>query len=81
MFLRAVAHWEASLHGMELVSSLDLRRGQRHRRTMTNALKGDLLNAGQNVMEASINEGTPSVGGVHDHVRRQLERLQLHYQG
>ena len=81
MFLRAIAHWEASLHGVELVPSLDLRRGQRQRRTMTNAVKDDLLNVGQNVMEASVNEGTPSVDSVHDHVRRQLERLQLHCQG
>ena len=81
MFIRAVAHWEANLHGVELVPSLDLCRGQRHRRTMTNAVKGDLLNVGRNVMEASINEGTPSVDGVRGCVRRQLERLQLHCQG
>ena len=81
MFPRAVAHWEASLHGVELVPSLDLRRDQHHRRTMTNAVKGDLLNAGRNVMEASVNEGTPSIDGVRGHVRRQLERLQLHRQG
>ena len=26
MFLQAISHWEASLHGMELVPSLDLHR-------------------------------------------------------
>ena len=81
MFLRAIAHWEASLHGMELVPCLDLRRDQRHRRTMTNAVKGDLLNAGYNVVEASVNEGTLNIDGVHDRIRRQLERLQRHCQG
>ena len=81
MFLKAVAHWEASLHGVELVPSLDLRRGQHHHRTMTSAVKGNLLNVGQNIMEASINEGTPSIDGIRGRVRRQLERLQLHCQG
>ena len=66
---------------MELIPSLDLRRDQRHRRTITNAMKGDLLNVGRNVMEASVYEGTPSVDGIRGHVRRQLERLQLHCQG
>ena len=27
MFLRAIAHWKASLHGVELVPNLDLHRG------------------------------------------------------
>ena len=44
MFLRVVAHWETSLHGMELVPNLDLCRSQCHYRTMTNAVEGDLLN-------------------------------------
>ena len=70
MFLRAIAHWEANLHGIELVPSLDLRHGQRHRRTMMNAVKGDLLNTSQNIMEASVNEGTLSIYGVHGRVRR-----------
>ena len=81
MFLRAIAHWEIGLHGMELVPGLDLRRGQRHRRTMTNTVEGDILNAGRNIVEASINEGAPGIDGIHDRVRRQLERLQLHRQG
>ena len=46
MFLRAIAHWEASLHGMELVPGLDLCHSQHHRCTMTNAVEGDLLNVG-----------------------------------
>ena len=44
MLLGAIAHGETSLHGVELVPSLDLHRGQRHRRTMMNAVEGDLLN-------------------------------------
>ena len=70
MFLRAVAHWETSLHGVELVPGLDLRRGQHHRRAMTNTMEGDLLNMGQDVLEVSIDEGTLSVDGVHGHLRR-----------
>ena len=81
MFLRVVAHWEASLHGMDLVPSLDLRRGQRHRRTMTNTVKGNLLNVGQNVMEASVNKGTPSIDVVYGCIHSQLEKLQLHCDG
>ena len=41
MLLRAIAHWETSVHGVELVPSLDLCRGQRHRCTMTNAVDVD----------------------------------------
>jgi len=48
---------------------------------MMNAVKGDLLNAGRNIMEASVDEGTPSIDGVRGHIRRQLEGLQLHHQG
>ena len=66
---------------MELVPSLDLRRGQRHHRTMTNAVKRDLLNTGRNVIDASIDEGALGIDGIHGHIRRQLERLQLHCQG
>ena len=81
MFLRAVAHWEASLHGIELVFGLDLRHSQRHRCAMTNVVEGDLLNAGRDVLEASVDEGTLSIDGVRCRVRHQLERLQLHRQG
>ena len=76
MFLRAIAHWETSLHGVELVPGLDLRCGQRHRCAMTNAVEGDLLNAGRDVLEASIDEGAHSVNSIRFCVRRQL-----HYQG
>ena len=81
VFLRTVAHWETGLHGVELVPSLDLRRGQRHRRAMTNTVEGDLLNVGQDVLETSVDGGTPSIDDIHGHVHRQLERLQLHHQG
>ena len=64
MLLGAVAHWETSLHGMELIPDLDLHHGQRHQRAMTNAMEGDLLNVGQNILEASIDEGTPSIDGI-----------------
>ena len=69
MLLGAVAHREASLHGVELVPSLDLRRGQRHRCAMTDAMEGDLLNAGRNVVEASVDKGAPSIDGDPSHVR------------
>ena len=81
MFLRAVAHWETGLHGVELVPSLDLRRGQRHRRTMMNTMEGDLPNADRDVLEMNVDEGTPSIDRVYGSVRRQLERFQLCYQG
>jgi hypothetical protein len=48
---------------------------------MTNAMEGDLLNMGQNIVEASIDEGAMGIDGIHSRVRRQLERLQLHRQG
>ena len=79
MLLRAVTHWETGLHGMELIPSLDLRHGQRHRCGMMNAVEGDLLV--QDVLETSVDEGTLSIDGVHGRVRCQLERLQLHHQG
>jgi len=75
MLLRAIAHQETSLHGMELVPYLDLRRGQCHRRTMTDSMKGNLLDTGQDVVKVGIDEGALSIDGIHDHVRCQLERL------
>ena len=62
---------------MELVTSLDLHRGQHHRRTMTNTVEGNLLNTGQDVLETSVDGGTLSIDGVHGHVHHQSERLQL----
>ena len=38
-----------------------------------NAIKGDLLDAGRNVMEAVIDEGAPGIDGHCSRVRRQLE--------
>ena len=55
---------------MELVPGLDLHRGQRHRCAMMNAMKGDLLNVGQDVMEAGVDEGGPGVDDHRSHVRR-----------
>ena len=45
---------------------------------MMNAMKGDVLDAGWNVMEAGIDEGALGVDGRHSHVRHQSEGLQLH---
>ena len=42
---------------MELVPSLDLCCGQHHRCTTTDAIKGDLLDMGQDIVEAGIDEG------------------------
>ena len=81
MLLKAVAHWETCFHGVKLVPSLNLCHGPRHRRTMMNAMEGDLLNMGRDVLETSVDGGTPSIDGVHGCVHRQLERLQLHHQG
>ena len=81
MLLRAIVHWKTSLHGVELIPSLDLCRSQRHRCTTTNTVEGDLLNVGRNIIEASIDEGTPGIYDIHGCVHCQLERLQLHCQG
>ena len=70
MFFRAVTQWETSLNGVELIPSLDLRRGQRYRRAMTNVVEGDLLKAGWNIMEASIDEGAVGIDGIHSRVHR-----------
>ena len=75
MLLKAVAHWETSLHGVELIPSLDLCRGQRHRRTMMNAVEGDLPNADRDILETSIDRGTPRIDGICGRIRCQLERL------
>ena len=81
MLLEAIAHRKDGLHGVELVLGLDLRRGQRHLRAMMDAMKGDLLDAGRNIMEPGVDEGALGVGDRRCHVRRQLEELQLHRQG
>ena len=70
MLLRAVAHWEAGLHGVELMPGLDLRHDQRYRCTMMDAMEGDVLNASRNVVEASIDKGAPGIDDIHSHVRR-----------
>ena len=44
-------------------------------------MDGNLLNTGRDVLETSINEGILSIDGIHGHIRRQLERLQLHRLG
>ena len=81
MLLRAITHWETNLHGVELVPSMDLCRGQRHRRTMTNAVKGALSNTGWDVLETSVDRGTPGMDDIYGRVRRQLERFQQCCQG
>ena len=81
MLLRAIAQWETSLHGVELVPSLDLCRGQRHRRTMMGTMKGDLPNTDRDILESSGDRGTPRIDGIRGQIHRQLERLQLHRLG
>ena len=48
---------------------------------MANAVKGNLLDMDRDVLETSVNEGTPGIDGVCGHVHRQLKRLQLHRLG
>ena len=48
---------------------------------MTDAMKGDLLDMGRDIVEAGIDEGAPSIDGCNSHIHRQLEVLQLHHQG
>ena len=78
MLLRVIAHWETSLYGVELVPSLDLCRGQRHHRTMMNAMEGDLPNTDQDVLKTNVDRGTLGIDDVYGRVRRQLEIFQLH---
>ena len=78
MLLRAIAHREASLHGMEFVPGLDLRRGQHHRCAMTNIVERDLLDTGRDIVEVCVDKGALSINGIHGHVCRQLKGLQLH---
>ena len=81
MLLGAITHQEASLHGVELVPGLDLRCGQHHRHVVTDAMEGDLLDMGQDVMKAGVDEGAPGIDRRRSHVHHQLEGLQLHRQG
>jgi len=48
---------------------------------MTDAMKGNLLDTGQDVVEAGIDEEAPSIYSIHGRVCRQLKGLQLHRQG
>ena len=70
MSLRAVANREANLHGVEGMPGLDLRRSQRHRHIVTNAVEGDLPNVDQDVLETSIDRGTLGIDSVYGRVRR-----------
>jgi len=63
---------------MELVPSLDLCHGQCHRCAMTNTMKGDLLDAGRDVVEAGVDEGAPGVDGCRSHIRHQTIRAGDH---
>ena len=81
VLLGAVSLREASLLGMGLVPGLNLRHSQCHRCTTTDAMEGDLLDMGRDVMEAGIDEETLSIDGHCSHICRQLEVLQLHHQG
>ena len=69
MLLEAIAHWETSLNGMELIPILDLHRNQRHQYATMDAMKGDLLDTGQDVMEAGVDEGALGVDGHHSRIR------------
>ena len=70
VLLGAIAHREAGLHGVELIPGLDLCRGQCYRCAMMNAMKGDLLGTGWNIVETGIDEGGPGIDGRRSHVRR-----------
>ena len=69
MLLEAITHQEAGLHGVEFVAGLDLSYGQRHRRAMMDAMKGDLLDAGQNIKEVGIDEGALGIDRHRGRIR------------
>ena len=70
VLLRAVAHWETYFHGVKLVPSSDLCRDQCHHHTMMNAMEGDLSNVDQDILEMSVDGGTPGIDSVYGHVHR-----------
>ena len=55
---------------MELIPGLDLRRGQHHRCATMDAMEGNLLDMGWDVMEAGVDEGGLGIDGRHSHIRR-----------
>ena len=81
MHVKIIAHWEARLHGVEVVPGLDLCCGQSHRRATTKAVEGDLLGARLDVMQVIDELGTLGVDSRHSRVHCQLEIIQPHCQG
>ena len=49
---------------------LDLCHGQRHRCTTTDAMKGNLLDTGWDIVEVGVDEGGLGVDGSSSHVHR-----------
>ena len=70
MHAGVIGHRKAWLHGAEITPGLDLCRGQRHQCTMMDAMKGDLLDVGWNIMEVGVDEGAPGVDNCHSRIRR-----------
>ena len=68
MSLGTIVNRETNLYGVEIMPDLDLCRSQRHQRAMTNAVKSNLLDVGWDVLEMSVNEGTPGIDGVRGRV-------------
>ena len=79
--VRIIGHREAWLHGAKVMPGLDLRHSQGHHRAATNAVKGDLLDACQDIVQTVVEERALGVNDRRSRIRRQLEVLQLHCQG
>ena len=48
---------------------------------MMNTMESDLLDVGQDIMEAGADEGGSSIDSIHARIHRQLKGFQLHRQG
>ena len=64
MHVGIIGHWEAWLHGTEVVPYLDLCHGQSHRCAATNAMEGNLLGARQDVVQIVNEQRAPGVDGT-----------------
>ena len=70
MHIRVVGHREAWLHGAKVMPGLDLRHSQGHHRAATNAVKGDLLDARRDILQAVVEERAPGIDGHRSRICR-----------
>ena len=64
---RVSGGWSSMGKKPKIVAGVNLRKAPRC--TMTNAVEGNFLNTGWNVVKTSINEGVVGINGICSHVR------------